>query len=140
MRRFKTYDEIETRQLAQNFAAQLSGGEIIELIGDLGSGKTTFVKGVVEALGSSVLVKSPTFTIMNEYPVEDEKIARIVHLDLYRFNSPEEVAALELDDYLDEHTVIFVEWPNIFNVPIFEGAMRVEFEMIDETTREIGFV
>lgn len=110
---------------------------MIELIGELGSGKTTFVRGVVEALGSNTRVKSPTFTVMNEYPVEHDAIKRVVHLDLYRFKTPQELEALELDDYIAEDSVVFVEWPNIFDVPIFEDAKRIEFTFVDEKTRKI---
>lgn len=129
----------ETKGIAKMFIDSLKGGEVVELIGDLGSGKTAFVRSVVEVLGSTARVKSPTFTVMNEYPVFGEKIKRIVHLDLYRFDDPEELGALHVEDYKRPDTVIFVEWPNVFNVPLFEEAKRIEFTFIDEETRKIVF-
>lgn len=137
MNQYTTTSEEETREVAAKFAESLKGGDVVELIGDLGAGKTTFVRGVLESFGSSARVKSPTFTVMNEYPAFARGIKKIVHLDLYRFKSPEELEALELDDYIQPNTIVFVEWPNIFNVPIFEDAKRVEFEFIDDNTRKI---
>ncbi len=129
--------EKEMKEYAAEFAQELQGGEIVELIGDLGAGKTTFVRGIVEFLGSPARVKSPTFTVMNEYPITSEKIKKIVHLDLYRFENPLELDALELDQYIDPQTVLFVEWPNRFNVPLFDGARRIEIEHLAEGERKI---
>ncbi|MFH1711996.1 MAG: tRNA (adenosine(37)-N6)-threonylcarbamoyltransferase complex ATPase subunit type 1 TsaE, partial [Patescibacteria group bacterium] len=110
-----TKSEVETKGLAAVFAKELKGGEVVELVGDLGSGKTTFVRGVVEALGSSARVKSPTFTILNEYPIDQGMIKTIAHLDLYRFESADQLEGIGLDDYRKSDTVIFIEWPE--NVP-----------------------
>lgn len=132
-----TKSEEETKALATQFASQLAGGELVELIGDLGSGKTTFVRGVVEALGSSVRVKSPTFTVMNEYPVSHPKIKHVVHIDFYRFEDPSQLEALALSDYRKEDTVIFIEWPDIFGTPALTATDTIRFEFVDETTRRI---
>ncbi|MDP2631953.1 MAG: tRNA (adenosine(37)-N6)-threonylcarbamoyltransferase complex ATPase subunit type 1 TsaE [Candidatus Uhrbacteria bacterium] len=140
-----TKSDDETRKLAADFALQLKGGEVVELVGDLGSGKTTFVRGVAEALGSSVRVKSPTFTIMNEYPVNHKAIKKIVHLDLYRFTDPSQLQSLGLDEYKRDDTVVFIEWPDIFDLSIFKGKSgdginsthKIEFEFVDQDTRNI---
>lgn len=137
MTQHTTKSEAETRELAAEFAETLKGGDVIELVGDLGAGKTTFVRGVLESFGSTARVKSPTFTVMNEYPTSTPGIEKIIHLDLYRFKTPDELEALELGDYIRPENIVFVEWPNIFNVPIFEHAKRVEFEFIDDNTRKI---
>lgn len=129
----------ETRKLAAEFVKTLHGGDVVELVGDLGSGKTTFVRGILEALGSVVRVKSPTFTIMNEYPVFARGLKQVVHLDLYRFKDPREIEALNLDDYIATDKIVFVEWPNVFDVPIFKSAKRVEFVFVDENTRKISW-
>lgn len=109
-----THSGEETKAVAANLANELRGGEFISLIGDLGAGKTTFTQGLVAALGSAARVKSPTFTVMNEYPVTNHpSIQRVVHCDLYRFTKTSEVGALELDEYRRSDTVILAEWPNI---------------------------
>lgn len=135
-----THSEEATREVAVDFLATLKGGEIVELVGDLGSGKTTFVRGLVQALGSTARVKSPTFTVMNEYPTQDEKIKLVVHLDLYRFKEAEQLEALALNDYIKSDTIILIEWPDIFEEPALKADRKVIFKHIDETTREIQFL
>lgn len=136
---YTTNSEIETRGLAARFAASLRGGEVVELEGDLGSGKTTFVRGVAEALGAKVRVKSPTFTIMNEYPVAHGSIKRMIHLDLYRFESDSQIEALALDDYRRPDTVIFIEWPDKLSDNQLAATHKIKFKFIDEQTRQIDF-
>ncbi len=128
--------EEQTKKIASEFAKKLNGGEVVELIGDLGSGKTTFVRGIVEAMNGKVRVKSPTFTIMNEYPVEKGAIKRVVHLDLYRFEKTEHLDVLALDDERREDSIIFIEWPNAVDVT-FNHTYKIFFNFIDENTREI---
>jgi tRNA threonylcarbamoyladenosine biosynthesis protein TsaE len=128
----------ETQSLAADFARQLQGGEVIALIGDLGAGKTTFVRGVVQALGGTVKVKSPTFTVMNEYPVGFDQIKRVVHIDFYRFNSPEELSVLSLEDERRSDTVIFAEWPNVFQNMVISPSHEITFDYgLKETERQI---
>jgi len=92
----------------------LQGGEIIALSGPLGSGKTTFVKGVAKGLKLKQLIQSPTFLLLREYPVlENPKIKRLVHIDLYRLKNEEEIASLGLSDYLGRKEVVsLIEWPD----------------------------
>jgi len=108
-----THSAEETKAVAAEFAGRLQGGEFVALVGDLGSGKTTFTQGLVAALGSTARVKSPTFTVMNEYAVNSHPtIRRVVHLDFYRFTTEAEVRALELETYRRPDIVIIAEWPN----------------------------
>lgn len=108
----------ETQQIARDLAATLRGGEVIALLGDLGAGKTTFTQGLASALGVTAKVKSPTFTVMNEYPAAHGAITRLVHADFYRMVEEGEVRALALDDERRNDTVIVVEWPNAIPVDI----------------------
>ncbi len=108
-----THSAGETQLIAKKLATQLTGGEFITLQGDLGSGKTTFTQGLVAALGSSARVKSPTFTVMNEYLVTNHpSIKRVIHCDFYRFTKASDLGALELDEQRRPDTVIIAEWPN----------------------------
>ena len=109
--KYTTHSEEETRAVAKEFAATLKGGEVIALQGNLGAGKTTFVRGVAEALGANGKIKSPTFAVVHEYETGSEEIERVVHLDLYRLEDPEELHNVGLEDLITEASVTFVEWP-----------------------------
>jgi tRNA threonylcarbamoyl adenosine modification protein YjeE len=110
---YTTESAEDTKRVANDVAQILHGGECISLVGDLGAGKTTFVQGLVAALGSSSRVTSPTFTVMNEYRTRHPSIHRVVHCDFYRFTDVRHVDALELEAYRSSDTIILVEWPNI---------------------------
>lgn len=131
---YTTHSAEETQKIAAEFAATLKGGEFISLIGDLGAGKTTFVRGLVEALGGTVRVKSPTFTVMNEYPVDAGAIKRVVHIDFYRFTDATELEALSLDDERRPDTVILAEWPNVLdgNLVVPDVTIILEHRTMDE--------
>jgi tRNA threonylcarbamoyladenosine biosynthesis protein TsaE len=103
-----TSSEEETIALGRKFSIYLKAGDIVALYGDLGSGKTQFVKGVCSGLGASEHVTSPTFTLINEYR-QHEGIP-IFHLDLYRIHSLEELSALGIEEYLDDGGVSMIEW------------------------------
>ena len=96
----------ETRILGASLAPVLLPGDVISLSGDLGAGKTVFVQGLAAALGVSEQVTSPTFTIVNEY----EGRYRVIHMDVYRLNSFQEVIDLGFDDLFDPDGVMVVEW------------------------------
>jgi tRNA threonylcarbamoyladenosine biosynthesis protein TsaE len=135
--KYTTTSAEQTQKIAADFAKTLKGGEFVSLIGDLGSGKTTFTRGLVEALGGTVRVKSPTFTVMNEYPVQGKKIKRVVHIDFYRFNDPSELGALSLEDERRPDTVILAEWPNAIEAA-WQENYKITFELgADPETREI---
>jgi tRNA threonylcarbamoyladenosine biosynthesis protein TsaE len=103
----------ETKKIAYEFASSLKGGDVVFLEGDLGVGKTTFVQGVLESLGYTEPVRSPTFSIMNLYPIMNhETIKQVIHLDFYRFETPEEIRSLGLEEMMiDTKNVFMIEWP-----------------------------
>ena len=106
MRR-STVDVEGTRALAARLAELTVAGDVVVLLGDLGAGKTAFVKGLVAALGSPAPVSSPTFTIAQRY---DGGRLTVHHLDAYRLSGPEEAADLALDELIDDHAVTVIEW------------------------------
>jgi len=86
--------------------------------GDMGVGKTTLIKALVKTLGSDDNVSSPTFSIVNEYEFQNEKI---YHFDLYRINDLEEAYNFGIEDYLDSESWVIIEWPQIIE-PILSGT------------------
>ena len=123
----------ETEALAAELAAGLKPGDTVLIAGELGSGKTTFVRGACRALGITGIVTSPTFTIGQRYsgPVP------VSHLDLYRIEHLEEEEPDLLNDYLDPETIAFIEWPRPELAGIAHVAARVRIEHAGGNRRAI---
>jgi tRNA threonylcarbamoyladenosine biosynthesis protein TsaE len=116
--------EAETIAAGREMGGRLRGGDVLLLFGDLGAGKTAFVRGLADGLGADPdEVSSPTFTIVQEYHGR----LRLQHVDLYRLTPPE-VDDLGLDDLLDEDTVMAVEWAERWSEPP-RGALVVRFSL-----------
>jgi tRNA threonylcarbamoyladenosine biosynthesis protein TsaE len=129
-----THSEEETAAAGRQLAARLAAGAIVLLWGDLGAGKTAFVRGLAEGLGiDPAEVSSPTFTLVQEY--RGGRLT-LYHVDLYRLQSGE-VADLGLDDLTLDDAVTAIEWPDRLPRP-FEGAVSVRLEHVDETARRIS--
>lgn len=100
----------ETWALAKTFAQTLKPGDVVCLEGDLGAGKTTFTQGLAAALGVRGRVTSPTFCLVQEHPGADGRL--LVHMDLYRLASADDVLAIGWEDYLAAGAILVVEWPD----------------------------
>jgi tRNA threonylcarbamoyladenosine biosynthesis protein TsaE len=107
--RFQSHDAAETEGLGGRLASELAAGDVVLVEGELGAGKTTFVRGAARALGVTVPVTSPTFTIGHLYPAAGR--ASVAHVDLYRLSSLSGEDPDLLADYVAPDTIAFVEWP-----------------------------
>jgi tRNA threonylcarbamoyladenosine biosynthesis protein TsaE len=120
-------DENATYALAKRFAAQLNPGMVIYLHGDLGAGKTTLVRGVLNALGYKGRVKSPTYTLVEPYHVAGLDLR---HFDLYRLQNEEEWDSAGFRDEFDGHNIFFIEWPERAEGFLPKEDVSIEFEIL----------
>ena len=136
MATFISHSAAETESLGEQWGRQAKGGLIIALTGDLGAGKTQFVRGIARGLGITARVHSPTFTIVNEYT--DGRLT-LFHLDLYRLETPEEIRSAGIDEFLKTDGVAVIEWAE--RIPDAEWrttkGRRVIIEVSGETERRI---
>jgi len=146
MRLMKTtvLGEDHMQEETQAFVAGLSAAQgkatLVTLSGDLGAGKTTFVKGIAKALGITEHVTSPTFVIMKIYDLENQSFARLVHMDAYRLKGRKHLKVLGWDELLqDPKNLIVVEWPEKIAEAIPRDAKRITFGYSDEDTRQIRY-
>ena len=133
-----TKSEQETHDFAIEFAKSLPSSAIIALEGDLGAGKTCFVRGLCEGLGGDPRqVNSPTFTIMQEYVIADGK--RLVHIDAYRLSGEDELESIGWDELLqNKDAIIAIEWASKIKSALPHDHISIEIEHIDLHTRKIN--
>jgi tRNA threonylcarbamoyladenosine biosynthesis protein TsaE len=122
----------ETEALAAALAGELVTGDVVTVSGDLGSGKTTFVRGACHALGVTVPVTSPTFTVGHRYPADPD----VSHLDLFRFQGFSAAEWGDLEPYF-EHAICFVEWPEAAAGSLPPVRAEVRLSHVDPTHRLI---
>ncbi len=130
----KTLDSLQdTLALAALIGGKLRGNEVIELVSDLGGGKTTFVKGLAKTAGSSDHISSPSFTIRNDYKAKDFNIA---HFDFYRLNDPGIISDMLAEAINDPNTVVIIEWGGIVGDVLPIDRMSVKLSVGDINTRQ----
>lgn len=128
----------DTITYAQEFLETVTSGIIVALVGDLGSGKTTFVQGIAGALGVVEPVTSPTFVLWHQYETKNGSFPFLHHLDLYRLESEKEVFDLGLQELFSQPDgLVIVEWADKFESLFPEQTVWVTFRYVDEETREI---
>ncbi|MCR5088937.1 MAG: tRNA (adenosine(37)-N6)-threonylcarbamoyltransferase complex ATPase subunit type 1 TsaE [Oscillospiraceae bacterium] len=128
-----THSIRETEELGAHLAGELPDGSVLCLYGELGAGKTAFVRGLAEGLGITATVCSPTFTIVNEYPGPRE----LIHFDMYRLHSADELFDIGWEDYRMRDAILAVEWSE--NVEeAFDGTeIRIRIDKTGEQDRRI---
>lgn len=127
-----TYSVEETRIVGASLSPTLLPGDVISLTGDLGAGKTAFVQGVAAALGVDGRVTSPTFTIVHEYAGRYP----IIHLDVYRLDSFQEVIDLGFEEFLDVESIVLVEWGEAIGPMLPRRHLEVEVRRAQDPDAE----
>ncbi|HEX2868913.1 MAG TPA: tRNA (adenosine(37)-N6)-threonylcarbamoyltransferase complex ATPase subunit type 1 TsaE [Ignavibacteriales bacterium] len=131
----KVTSEEETARLAGEFSKTLQGGEVVALMGNLGAGKTSFVKHLLRQFGIDN-VSSPTFAIVNEY----EGRLNVNHFDFYRINKVEELYDIGFEEYLmRDDTVTFIEWADLLPEVLPVRRIEISFVLNEDFTRDISF-
>ena len=128
-------DEQQTRDLGEKLGRLLRGGEVIELVGDVGAGKTTFVKGLAVGLSIDEDVQSPSFTISRVYEARDD--LQLAHYDFYRLSDAGIMADELTETTQDPLTVTVIEWADIVEGVLPDGRIRIVFAAPTETSRTL---
>lgn len=124
----------QIQEAARWFLSQIGSNRILAFYGDLGAGKTTFIKAVCQELGVQSLVNSPTFAIINEYATETEPV---YHFDFYRIKRKEEAFDIGSDEYFDSGCYCFIEWPDKLEDLLPEEALNVSIRVEANGNRRI---
>lgn len=131
-----TYFTLETiNQAAQDFIEQIGTSTVFAFNGNMGAGKTTFIKAICETLGVEDTINSPTFSIVNEYEAADGRI--IYHFDCYRINNIEEANEIGVEDYLYSGNLCFIEWSDNIASLLPDTLITLEIEELDNGERRV---
>lgn len=133
---FISKNKEQTMNLAKDLALQLKGGETICLNGDLGAGKTVFVKGLAKGLGIKELITSPTFVLVKEFNTNNLKL---YHIDCYRLESSQDLLSLGFQEWLKNGNIIVIEWADNVRDILPKNCINIKFEIINETRRKISY-
>ncbi len=125
--------EEDTMEIAENLESEKFSGMVICLDGELGSGKTVFVKGFAKALGIEDTITSPTFNLIKEYDGETS----LYHMDLYRLNG--DIKSTGITDYFNKDGVCIIEWAETIKEHLPDERLEIVFKVIDENTRVLVF-
>ena len=133
MQTFISRSEAQTEAVGEQFAKNLADGTVVAMYGDLGAGKTAFVRGMARGMGLTCRVSSPTFTIVNEYCGERE----LIHFDMYRLNDSDELFDIGWEDYLAGGAVCAVEWSEKIDDAFYGDETVVRIEKLGDYERKI---
>lgn len=135
---FISHSPAETRSLGESLGQAAERGRVFAVTGDLGAGKTELVKGIARGLGTTIRVHSPTFTLVNEY--RGGRLA-LYHLDLYRLETPGQILAAGLEEFLQPEGVTVIEWAERIcdlRFTIYD-LKKVQIEILSDTERRIVY-
>ncbi len=121
--------------IARDILKEIPHGAVIALYGEMGAGKTTFVHALCDEMGIQGAINSPTFSIINEYEVENGEL--VYHFDFYRINSVEEAYDFGYEEYFNSGYYCFIEWPELVESLLPPQVIRINIEVLPDETRKI---
>lgn len=122
---------------AKEFVAHIGDKQVFAFYGQMGAGKTTFIKAICTQLGVADIITSPTFAIVNEYTTGESE--PVYHFDFYRIKKIEEVYDMGYEDYFYSGSLCFIEWPELIEELLPEDAVRVTITQLSDGRRVVGF-
>lgn len=133
--KYTSRNELDTMELAQNIESEKFANMVICLDGELGSGKTIFVKGFASALGIEENITSPTFNLIKEYESGEMPL---YHMDMYRLD--DDASNIGVDDYFTKNGISIIEWADLIQDILPEERLEIKFKIIDENTRVLVLI
>ncbi len=128
---------VQTDAVAREFAHTLKHGDVIYLIGEMGAGKTTFTQSLARELGVTDYVNSPTFTLINEYPLES---FTLIHMDLYRIHVAGELIEMGLESVVNDRSITLIEWADLFAEVIPPSTITLKFDLKGHDERTLTII
>lgn len=137
MKEFISNSVEDTTEIAKKLFLELKGGDVLALSGNLGAGKTVFVKALANILGIEDNITSPTFVLMKEYKTNNKEIKKLIHVDCYRLDVGENLDDIGLGDYLqDSETLVVIEWADkVLDLP--RDTVNIKIDYLDNNKRKI---
>ena len=130
-----THSPEETNRLGEKFSGFMQRGDVLAFVGELASGKTTFIKGILKGLQFEKPVTSPTFTLVNEYDAQYP----VIHIDCYREDELDRWIKLGINDYMNEENLVIIEWADKIGSLLPSNTIYVQFSHKNIHSREITF-
>ncbi len=143
---FLSLSSSQTEKLGRELAGKVfkfpsnKGAVVVGLIGDLGGGKTTFIKGFAKGLGVKEKILSPTFVVMRRFEIDDLRFKNFYHFDCYRIKNPKEILELNFKEIISyPKNIVCLEWADRIKKNVPKETVLIRFEFIDKKTRKISF-
>ena len=134
MQKLVTCSREETQEFGSKLVSQLSAGDIVALVGDVGSGKTELVRGFMREVSPDSVVRSPSFSLVNSYPTDNFQVN---HFDFYRLTYADDLFEMGYDEYLSDEALCFIEWGDMFEDALPDNTRYIKFVEADGDRRVI---